>query len=153
MIVLDINEARLEFCRKQIGVQHTINGAMDNPIQLLPTLTNHQLPTAVFDATGNPKSMMASFEYPAAGGRIVFVGLFQGDVTFNDPNFHRRELTLLASRNAQPQDFKRIIGLIEDGRINTTPWITHRASFDDVVREFPPWTKPETGVIKAMIEL
>jgi len=153
VIVLDINEARLEFCRKQIGVQHTINGAMDNPIQLLPTLTNHQLPTAVFDATGNPKSMMASFEYPAAGGRIVFVGLFQGDVTFNDPNFHRRELTLLASRNAQPQDFKRIIGLIEDGRINTTPWITHRASFDDVVREFPPWTKPETGVIKAMIEL
>ncbi|MGB8354008.1 MAG: zinc-binding alcohol dehydrogenase family protein [Chthoniobacteraceae bacterium] len=153
VIVLDINDARLEFCRKQIGVKHTINGAKENPLEVLPALTNNDLPTAVFDATGNPKSMMSSFEYPAAGGRIIFVGLFQGDVTFNDPNFHRRELTILASRNAQPQDFKRIISLIEEGRINTTPWITHRGAFDDVVREFPSWTRPETGVIKAMIEV
>ena len=81
------------------------------------------------------------------------MGLFQGDVTFNDPNFHRRELTLLASRNALPADFGRIIGQIETGRIDTTPWITHRADFADAVDLFPAWVKPETGVIKAMIEL
>ena len=58
----------------------------------------------------------------------------------------------MGSRNAQPEDFTRIIKLIEAGRIDTTPWITHRASFDDAAREFPAWVKPETGVIKAMIE-
>ena len=97
--------------------------------------------------------MMAAFEYPAHGGRLTFVGLFPGEVTFNDPNFHRRELSILASRNARPADFSRIISLVEAGRINTAPWVTHRASLSDTVREFPRWTKPETGVIKARIEV
>jgi 2-desacetyl-2-hydroxyethyl bacteriochlorophyllide A dehydrogenase len=153
VIVLDINEDRLSFCREQIGVPHVINGAHEDVLNQLFEITGGDLPTAVFDATGNPKSMMTSFEYPAHGGRLVFIGLFQGDVAFNDPNFHRRELTLMGSRNAQPEDFRRIIRLIEAGRIDTTPWITHRASFVDAVREFPAWVKPETGVIKAIIEL
>jgi threonine dehydrogenase-like Zn-dependent dehydrogenase len=110
------------------------------------------LPTAVFDATGNGRSMASAFEYPANGGRLIFVGLFQGEVSFNDPNFHRRELTILASRNARPEDFTRIIALIEAKRIDTSPWITHRAPLSDVLTEFPLWTKPETGVIKAIIE-
>ena len=152
VIVLDINDARLEFCRQTLGAHHTINGANQNVLEALKELTNGDLPTAVFDATGSPRSMAAAFEYPAHGGRLTFVGLFQGDVTFNDPNFHRRELTLLASRNARPGDFTRIIERIESGRIDTTPWITHRASFAEAVESFPAWVKPETGVIKAMIE-
>ena len=107
----------------------------------------------VFDATGNPQSMVCAFEYPARGGRLIFVGLFPGDVTFNDPNFHRRELALLASRNARPGDFTRIIDLVETARIDTGRWITQRALFADAVTEFSRWTKPETGVIKAMIEV
>jgi 2-desacetyl-2-hydroxyethyl bacteriochlorophyllide A dehydrogenase len=153
VIVLDINATRLEFCRRQLHVPHVINAAQESALDALKRITKGDLPTVVFDATGSPKSMMGSFEFPAHGGRLVFVGLFQGDVTFNDPNFHRRELTLLASRNAQPEDFSRIIRLIEDGRIDTTPWITHRAPFADVLTEFPKWTRPETGVIKAMIEV
>jgi len=153
VIVLDINETRLEFCKKQLGVHFIINGANENALDALKRITSGDLPGCVFDATGNPHSMAASFEFPAHGGRLVFIGLFQGDVTFNDPNFHRRELTLLGSRNALSADFTRIISLIESGRIDTTPWITHRASFMDVVSQFPTWTNPQTGVIKAMIEL
>ena len=153
VIVLDINAARLEFCRKQLHVPHLINALQENVLDALKRITNGDLSTLVFDATGNPKSMASAFEYPAHGGRMIFVGLFQGDVTFNDPNFHRRELTLLASRNARREDFTRIISLIEAGRIDTTPWITHRAPFAKVLDEFPSWTRPETGVIKAMIEL
>ena len=91
---------------------------------------------------------------PAAhGGRIVFVGLFQGDLPFNDPNFHRRELTLQASRNSRPADFDRIIDMAERGQIDAKPWITHRVGFDRLVEEFPQWLAPDSGVIKAMIEL
>jgi 2-desacetyl-2-hydroxyethyl bacteriochlorophyllide A dehydrogenase len=153
VIVLDINEERLDFCRKQLHVPHVINAMQEDVIQALKRITDGDLPTTVFDATGNPKSMMAAFEYPAHGGRMIFIGLFQGEVTFNDPNFHRRELTLMASRNAQPEDFTRIIRLIEAGRIDTTPWITHRASFEDAMTEFPRWVQSKTGVIKAMIEV
>jgi 2-desacetyl-2-hydroxyethyl bacteriochlorophyllide A dehydrogenase len=153
VIVLDVNDARLEFCRSRLGVMLTINSAQVDPLVTLLGLTGGDLPTAVFDATGNPKSMSTAFNYPSQGGRLIFVGLFQGDVTFNDPNFHRRELTLHASRNALSSDFTRIIRLIEAGRIDTAPWITHRAELGSVAARFPEWTRPETGVIKAMVEI
>lgn len=154
VIVIDVNEARLAFCRDRLGVHGLIDarGGAD-VVAKLKELGGGDLPTAVFDATGNAKSMAAAFEYPAHGGKLVFVGLFPGDVTFNDPNFHRRELTLYASRNARPDDFGRILRLIESGKVDTTPWITHRAPLADVPALFESWTKPETGVLKAMIEL
>jgi 2-desacetyl-2-hydroxyethyl bacteriochlorophyllide A dehydrogenase len=153
VIAMDVNETRLAFCRETLGVADTLTAGGPDVAEKLQRLTDGDLPTAVFDATGNPGSMLGSFQYPAHGGRLVFVGLFQGDVTFNDPNFHKRELTLLASRNSRPEDFTRIIHLIESGRIDTTPWISHRASFDDTPERFPEWVKPDSGVLKAMIEL
>lgn len=151
--VLDINARRLAFCQGQIGVQHAIDGSVEDVAAALARITSGDGPTVVIDATGNEGSMKRAFDYPAHGGRLVFVGLFQGEVTFNDPNFHRRELTLMASRNALAADFQRIIELLEAGRIDTNPWITHRAVFGDAVGEFPAWTDPATGVIKAMIEV
>ncbi|MBV9391673.1 MAG: zinc-binding alcohol dehydrogenase family protein [Verrucomicrobia bacterium] len=153
VIIIDIQPKRLDFCRDKLGVGYLVNAAAEDPLATLKGITSGDLPTAVFDATGNPKSMAGAFEYPAHGGRLIFVGLFPGDITFNDPNFHRRELSILSSRNAHPENFTRIIDLVETGRIDTAPWISHRASFDDAVSEFPRWTRPETGVIKAMIEL
>ncbi|HEY0790918.1 MAG TPA: zinc-binding alcohol dehydrogenase family protein [Chthoniobacterales bacterium] len=153
VIVLDVNAKRLAFCREQLHVPQAVNAGSENPLEALQRITSGDLPTAVFDATGNPKSMAGAFAYPAHGGRLTFVGLFPGDLTFNDPDFHRRELSVLASRNARPENFTRIIELIEAGRIDTRSWITHRAAFEDAVAEFPSWTKPETGVIKAMIEV
>jgi 2-desacetyl-2-hydroxyethyl bacteriochlorophyllide A dehydrogenase len=153
VIALDVNAGRLEFCRRALRVPHTVDPARGAPVEQLARITGGDLPTVVFDATGNPGSMMEAFAYPAHGGRLVLVGLFQGDVTFNDPNFHRRELTLLASRNALPADFARIIGLVEAHLIDTAPWITHRSPLSEVVGSFGSWTLPESGVIKAMIEV
>jgi len=96
---------------------------------------------------------MASFQYAAHGGRLIFVGLFQGDVTFHDPDFHRRELTLLATRNATGTDFRRIIGYLEAGQLDLRPWITHRASFDTLIDAFPGWLDRDSGVIKAVVAL
>jgi 2-desacetyl-2-hydroxyethyl bacteriochlorophyllide A dehydrogenase len=153
VIVLDTNTRRREFCRQLAGVVGVLDPGQGPVPDALRAAAGGDLPTAVFDATGNPQSMMEAFGFPAAGGRMVFVGLFQGDVTFNDPNFHRRELTLLASRNALPGDFTRIIGLVEEGRIDTKPWITHRAVLDEVAGRFPVWVQPGSQVLKAMIEV
>ncbi|MDP9172761.1 MAG: zinc-binding alcohol dehydrogenase family protein [Planctomycetota bacterium] len=152
VIVMDVSATRLAFCREHMGVKHTIDASSGDPIKLAQALTGGDLPTAVIDATGNPPSMMRDFELVAHGGRLTFVGLFQGDVTFNDPNFHRRELTLLASRNARPRDFERIIELVETGKIDTTPWITHRVEVDGLVDTLPKWLDPAANVLKAIVE-
>jgi len=153
VISMDVSAYRLEFCRTAMGVQNIINAGESDPLAELKKLTAGDLPTCVIDATGNSQSMARCFDLVAHGGRIVFVGLFQGDLTFNDPNFHRKELTLLATRNSRPADFDRIISMAEQGQIDTKPWITHRAKFSHLLEEFPKWLQPNSGVIKAIIEM
>jgi len=153
-IVLDLNQQRLDFCREKMGVKHTVLSRGDgSEIEVLKELTNGVLPTVVIDATGSNRSMSNALNYVGFTGRLVYVGITTADVSFAHPLMHRRELTLLASRNALPQDFGRIIKLIEDGSIDTQAWITHRAGFDELIGRFPSYTKPETGVIKAMMSI
>jgi alcohol dehydrogenase len=152
--VLDVNPRRLDFCRQTMRVAHTVE--MTTPeaaVERMREITKGTLYPVVFDATGNTKSMCTAFEYVAFTGKLVFVGIVTDSVSFPDPLLHRREMTVFASRNALPADFRRIIGLIEDGRIDTRPWITHRTPFDALIDRFPSYTKPETGVIKAVVEL
>lgn len=134
--VVDTSAARLELCRRLWNVDCTIDGRSATAEAQVREAGGGDLPSVVFDATGNAQSMGAAFRWPCAGGRLVFVGLVQGDITFNDPDFHRRELTLLATRNAKPESFRAIIEAVESGRIDTAPWITHRLGLGDVPAEF-----------------
>jgi alcohol dehydrogenase len=91
-------------------------------------------------------------KYAAFAGRVVYVGITQQEITFpHAPVMHRRELTVMGSRNALPGDFTRIIQLIEDGKIDTRPWITHQTDFGSLIGNFESYTRPETGVIKAIV--
>lgn len=110
-----------------------------------------RLAELVFDATGNVTSMEQSVARVAHGGRLVFVGLVQKSVAIDDPLFHRREITLLATRNSV-DDFPRIIRMIEQAEIDTAPWITHRMTLAEVPARFPALPR-ETNCIKAMVEL
>jgi 2-desacetyl-2-hydroxyethyl bacteriochlorophyllide A dehydrogenase len=150
VIAADISELRLDFANKHIGVQHCIS-AKEDILERLHMLTAGDLPTAVFDVTGSSKSMHNSFQFVAHGGRLTFVGLCPGDISFNDPEFHRRELTLLASRNANRQDFENVLQSLGTGRIDVSSWITHRASPQGMIEEFSSWLNPSSNVIKAML--
>jgi 2-desacetyl-2-hydroxyethyl bacteriochlorophyllide A dehydrogenase len=155
VIVLDLQETRLEFARKKMGVTDTILSRGDGAeLEKLKELTNGTLAQVIIDATGNNKSMSNALNYASFTGRLVYVGITQQEVSFlHAPVMHRREMTLLASRNAVPPEFTRIIKLIEDGQIDTRPWISHSAPFDDVIEMFPTWLKPESGVIKAVVHV
>lgn len=152
IFVLDMNEQRLSFCKKTMGVHKTIllSDAIDADLR---KVTDGNLPDVVIDATGSNKSMSNAFGYVAPTGRLVYVGITTQDVTFKHPVFHRPEGTLLCSRNALPRDFARIIHLIETGQIDTRPWITHRTAFDTIAVDFPNLIKPEAGCIKAVVEV
>ena len=152
---MDLNEQRLEFVRAKMGVPDTIcstgNGA---ELEALKQMTDGALAQVVVDATGSNQSMANAMTYCSFTGRLVYVGISQAEVTFpHAPVMHRRELTLLASRNALPPDFTRIIKLIEAGQIDTRPWITHHAAFGELIEKFPAFVKPETGVIKAIVDM
>jgi alcohol dehydrogenase len=152
--VLDLNEQRLAFCKDVMGVDNVVRVSPDGShVKQIEKITDGNLATLVIDATGSAKAMSNAFNYVGHTGRLVFVGITTAEVSFADPLLHRREMTVLASRNALPTDFGRIIKLIEDGRIDTRPWITHKTSFDSIAGDFPSYTKQETGVIKAMVEV
>lgn len=154
-IVMDISESRLAFVRDKMGVPDTmIVRGDESDVKTLAELTNGQLADVVIDATGSNKSMTRALEFAAFAGRVVYVGITQQMLEFpHAPIMHRRELTLLASRNALLRDFSRIISLIEAGTIDTRPWITHHAQFAEVPEIFPTWLKPESGVIKAVVHV
>jgi 2-desacetyl-2-hydroxyethyl bacteriochlorophyllide A dehydrogenase len=150
--VMEISPSRREFCRQNLGIT-TLIDPQDDAVAALRAALDGELPTVVFDATGNAQSMMSAFRYVANSGKLLYVGLVQGDITFNDPEFHRREVTLFASRNATGKDFHDVIAALESGRVNIAPWITHRSAPDTFIQDFPTWLEPERGVVKAMLEL
>ena len=149
--VLELNKKRLDFCRTHFNITHGITD-LENVERELRDTFGGDLPTAVFDATGNVNSMNGAFSYVANGGRLILVGLVQDNITFHDPEFHRREMTLLSTRNALPENFTRIIHLMETGEINTRPWITHRSNVSTFIEDFPTYLQPEQGVVEAILE-
>ena len=155
VVVMDMVQGRLDFCRENLGIPHTIQVQADGShLAALSDLTGGQLADVIIDATGSPRSMSTCFDYAAFTGRVVYVGITTSDLTFpHAPVFHRRELTLLASRNALPGDFDHIIRLIREGKIDTGRWITHRLAFEDVPAQFARFTDPALGAIKAVIEV
>jgi 2-desacetyl-2-hydroxyethyl bacteriochlorophyllide A dehydrogenase len=153
VIMMDVNETRLKFCKEKLGVQHTVNPMTDDVLLKLKEITNGDMPTVVIDATGNLKAMNSAFSYMAHGARYVLVGLQKGEISFSHPEFHKREATLMSSRNATREDFEHVIASMKKGLVEPITYITHRVQFDEVKDQFASWLKPETGVIKATVEL
>ena len=155
VIVMDRVPERLEFVRTRLGVADTLQAADPGANgAALRGLTGGDLCTVVVDATGSATSMAEALAYCSFGGRLVYVGITQADLVFpHAPVMHRRELSILASRNALSRDFTRIISLIEEGRIDTRPWITHELAFADTIEAFPSLLDPARGVIKAVVTL
>jgi 2-desacetyl-2-hydroxyethyl bacteriochlorophyllide A dehydrogenase len=152
--VMDLVPERLEFCRDKYKVAHTIVPKGDgSEKEAMRKLTDGGMYTVVTDATGHAGSMSNALHYVAHTGTLVYVGITTGEVKFNHPVLHRPEMTIKGSRNALPGDFRRIIGLIEDGTIDTRPWITHRTPMNEMIGRFESYTRPETGVIKAIVEV
>lgn len=152
VIALDINDSRLQFCKDRLKVDHTINASTEDVMESLKEITNGDMATVVIDATGSQKAINNALQYLAHGGRFVLIGLQKEAISFSHPEFHKRETTLMSSRNATREDFETVIGCMKKGMIDPTTYITHRAKFNEVKDVFETWLDSATGVIKAMVE-
>ncbi|MEQ6917999.1 zinc-binding alcohol dehydrogenase family protein [Halomonas aquatica] len=153
VVMVDTNPERLAFCRDRLSITHTLNPVMQDVAEALETLSDGELADAVFDATGNPAAMQHGFDLVGHAGRYVLVSIVKADIAFHDPDFHRKEMSLLSSRNAAREDFEEVCRLMEAGRLPASAMITHRTELADFPDCMPAWCAPGSGVIKAMIEL
>lgn len=150
VVVMDVNQRRLDFCQQNFNVDSTVCVG-DNSIEEIKDYCKG-LPTAVFDATGHLGAMESSFDYVASAGRLVYIGFQRERVSFPNPEFHRKEISIHSSRNSVSEDFRKIISWMEEGAIDTNPWITHSLQFDNIVAKFPTLNDPEEGVLKAIVD-
>ncbi len=153
VIALDINDGRLAFCKEKLKVEHVVNALAPDVLEQLKEITNGDMPTVVIDATGNQKAINNAFQYMAHGARFVLIGLQKGELSFSHPEFHKRESTLMSSRNATIEDFEHVIKSMKAGLVNPTTYITHQVNFDEVKENFESWLDPKNGVIKAMVSV
>jgi 2-desacetyl-2-hydroxyethyl bacteriochlorophyllide A dehydrogenase len=148
---LDGRTDRLGFALREVGVACTVALGEGDEAEL-SRLTEGEFFDVVFDATGNAEAMERGLRFVAHGGRYVLVSIVPGDIRFSDPEFHKREATLLASRNATMEDFDTVVTAMQAGQVPDRALATHRLALADVPAGFSRLLDPAEGVIKAIVE-
>ncbi len=148
VIALDVNEDRLQYVQDEIGVQYAFN-VLEDPVRKISQLTDTDMATTVFDATGNKNALETGIDYMAHGGEFILVGLSKEELCYSHPKIHAKETTLKCSRNATLEDFEFVIKNIKE--FPTESFVTHQVHFTEMISHFDSWLNPKTGVIKAMI--
>lgn len=150
VVALDSRADRLAFCAQRLGTAASVTlGAGD--VEALAALSANEFYDVVFDATGNAAAMERGFRFVAHAGTYVLVSIVSADITFNDPEFHKRETTLLGSRNATGEDFEAVLQAMREGQV-PAGLNTHRMALADVPARFPALLDPTAGVVKAIVE-
>jgi 2-desacetyl-2-hydroxyethyl bacteriochlorophyllide A dehydrogenase len=152
VIAMDINDNRLAFCREKLGIPYTVN-ALEDAKEQISKITGGDMPTVVIDASGSQKAINSALQYMAHSARLVLIGLQKEEISFSHPEFHKREATLMSSRNATREDFEHVIDSVKKGLINPLSYITHRTAFDKLSVDFQSWLDPASNVIKAVATL
>lgn len=149
--LLDMSAERLAFAEQQLGFAG-IDGQGDVAAQVR-TITGGDGFDIVFDATGNARSMQSAFAHVAHGGTLVLVSVVKDDISFSDPEFHKREMTLVGSRNALAEDFEHVAASMRAGKVPLAKLVTHRTMLADTPRDLALWAHEKAGLIKAVIEV
>lgn len=153
VIAMDRNKDRLLFCEEKLKVGHIIDATLADRDEKINAITGGNMPTLVIDATGNREAIISGFSYLAHGGKYVLVGLQKEPITFSHPEFHKKEATLMSSRNATKDDFGYVIDCLRKKEIDAYRFITHRLGFDALKEQFKPLLNPANKVIKAIVDL
>lgn len=150
--IMDRDRERMEFALKAELAARAIE-AGDRTAEAVREATGGDGFDVVFDATGNRPSMEAAFGHVAHGGTLVLVGVLIDNITFFDPEFHKREMGVLGSRNALRADFETVMAAVESGRAPLQRLLTHRTSLLGVTADLPRWTTAKAGLVKALVEV
>jgi 2-desacetyl-2-hydroxyethyl bacteriochlorophyllide A dehydrogenase len=148
--IMDTSRERLDFAESQLGFP-VIDSASVSPVDLVRERTGGDCFDLVFDATGSKASIQAAFGYVAHGGALIMVSVVKDEISFSDPEFHKREMMMIGSRNALCVDFDHVKTAMHDGAVPVDKLITHHTTVQDSPRDIPRWAYQKSGLIKAVI--
>lgn len=151
VIILDMNQNRLDFAKDKLHIPFSINPTIENALSALKEITHGNMPRVVIDATGYKKAIEQSFQYISHGGTYILIGLQLQEIAFSHPEFHKREATLMSSRNATREDFQWVADSMNQKLFDPALFITHEIAFGEIANQFPELMSPFKGVIKAMV--
>jgi len=148
--LMDLSADRLGVLADRAGFRDGIVAGED-ALAAIDRATGGDRYDVVFDATGSAKAMERSFAFVASGGTLVFVGVRNADITFSDPEFHRKEMTLKATRNATRADFETVMAAVRAGRVPMDVLNTHGGTLDDLPEIMPAWLHAPELPLKAVV--
>ncbi len=150
VVVADTSPARREHVATRLELPVLDPSAEDFDAQLRAQFGG-SLAQKVIDATGNQHAMNNTVNLIRHGGTVVFVGLFKGELQFSDPEFHKKETTMMGSRNATPEDFAKVGRLMVEGKITADMMLTHRYPFATLAETYERDVINNRDLIKGVI--
>lgn len=147
--IIDTSPQRLEFAKSKLDFGQT--ALVDDTVaDWLAQQTQNDGFDCVFDATGSASAIEKGFRYVAHGGRYVLLSVVKDNITFSDPEFHKREMTLIGSRNATQQDFEYVISCVRNQSIPTDVLNTHSFNLEDMPQAVPEFLENFGSILKAI---
>jgi len=150
--LLDTSAERLQMAADRFGFQSGIV-ANEATADAVKAATGGDGFDVVFDATGYGPSMERAFSFVAHGGALVLVSVVKDDIRFSDPEFHKREMMVIGSRNATRVDFEHVAASIAKGLVPVDKLITHRTTLEGAPGDLARWAHEKSGLIKAVIKV
>jgi len=138
VIAVDLDESKLALARR-FGAAHVIHAREADLHAALQALTNGDGPDIVFEAVGLPETFVAAVEEVAYAGRVVYIGYAKAPVTYDSTLFVKKEIDILGSRNATPENFQRVIQMMEEGRVPVEALVTETVAFEQAAEVLAAW--------------
>jgi threonine dehydrogenase-like Zn-dependent dehydrogenase len=152
VIGVDLDDAKLAIAR-EAGAAHVINTATGDLHKQLEDLTEGRGADVVIEAIGLPQTFRAAVEEVAFTGRVVYIGYAKEQVAYETRQFVQKELDILGSRNAQPEDFRDVIRMLEAHRFPVNDAVTHIVPLEEAPGILEAWDREPARFTKIMIEV
>lgn len=151
-IAIDMDDAKLEIARKA-GAKHLIHSKNEDLHERLAAITGGRGPDAMIEAIGLPQTFRAAVEEVAFTGRVVYIGYAKEPVAYETRLFVQKELDILGSRNALPEDFREVIRMLEAGRFPVEDAVSAIVPMEDAARMLGEWSDAPGKFTKIMVQI
>lgn len=151
-IAVDVDDAKLAVA-KQAGAKHTIHAQNERLGEQLREITGGHGPDGIIEAIGTPDTFRLAVEEVAYTGRVVYIGYAKEPVCYETKLFVQKELDILGTRNAQPEDFHSVIEMLVGKRFPVDSAVSHIVSLAEAPQVLEQWSAEPAKFSKIMIDL
>jgi threonine dehydrogenase-like Zn-dependent dehydrogenase len=151
VIAVDIDDHKLSLA-SALGAHHTINSLALDLHQELERLTGGDGPDVVVEAAGNPLTYRAAVDEVAFTGRVICIGYAPSEVSFATKLFVQKEIDIMGSRNATPEDFKAVISYLQQGKFPLDQMITQKIKPEYAAQAVMQWADTPGKVMKILVD-